>query len=152
MCCTCRAKLVDGKVTIDQNFSLESREMQAGYMLTCQSRARSRSITTRCNIVGSNRLLRSPVKDGSHVSPTIKDPNNGYRAGGGIIHNQIRKHRPELDRQRRQVLAQMPGLRVYSQQAEGGGNFLQYVPGEAFAALGYEVAADVPEIFLRFGG
>ncbi|HLN10626.1 MAG TPA: 1,2-phenylacetyl-CoA epoxidase subunit PaaE [Xanthobacteraceae bacterium] len=37
MCCTCRARLIDGKVAMDQNFSLEPWEMQAGYILTCQS-------------------------------------------------------------------------------------------------------------------
>ena len=46
----------------------------------------------------------------------------------------------------------MPGLRVRSQQAEGCANFVQYVPGEALATLAYEVAPDVAEIFLRFGG
>jgi ring-1,2-phenylacetyl-CoA epoxidase subunit PaaE len=37
MCCTCRARLTDGDVRMDQNFSLEPWEMQAGYILTCQS-------------------------------------------------------------------------------------------------------------------
>ena len=44
MCCTCRAKLVEGKVTMDQNFSLEPWEMQAGYVLTCQSRPTTREV------------------------------------------------------------------------------------------------------------
>ena len=38
MCCTCRAKLVQGQITMDQNYSLEPWEMAAGYVLTCQSR------------------------------------------------------------------------------------------------------------------
>jgi len=46
----------------------------------------------------------------------------------------------------------MSSLRVQSQHAESGGNFLQYVPRKAFPALAYEVAANVAEIFLRFGG
>jgi ring-1,2-phenylacetyl-CoA epoxidase subunit PaaE len=37
MCCTCRAKLVAGKVRMDKNYSLEAREMAAGFVLTCQS-------------------------------------------------------------------------------------------------------------------
>jgi ring-1,2-phenylacetyl-CoA epoxidase subunit PaaE len=37
MCCTCRARLTEGKVAMDQNFSLEPWEMQAGYVLTCQA-------------------------------------------------------------------------------------------------------------------
>jgi ring-1,2-phenylacetyl-CoA epoxidase subunit PaaE len=37
MCCTCRAKLVSGKVRMDKNYSLEEREMAQGFVLTCQS-------------------------------------------------------------------------------------------------------------------
>ena len=37
MCCTCRAKLVVGEVRMDRNFSLEPWELDAGYVLTCQS-------------------------------------------------------------------------------------------------------------------
>jgi ring-1,2-phenylacetyl-CoA epoxidase subunit PaaE len=37
MCCTCRAKLVLGKVRMDKNYSLEEREMAQGFILTCQS-------------------------------------------------------------------------------------------------------------------
>jgi len=38
MCCTCRARLVDGKVEMAVNYSLERWELEAGYVLTCQSR------------------------------------------------------------------------------------------------------------------
>ncbi|MGO8916597.1 MAG: 1,2-phenylacetyl-CoA epoxidase subunit PaaE [Stellaceae bacterium] len=38
MCCTCRARLVSGAVEMDHNYSLEPWELQAGYVLTCQSR------------------------------------------------------------------------------------------------------------------
>jgi ring-1,2-phenylacetyl-CoA epoxidase subunit PaaE len=38
MCCTCRAKLVEGAGAMDQNFSLESWEEEAGFVLTCQFR------------------------------------------------------------------------------------------------------------------
>jgi ring-1,2-phenylacetyl-CoA epoxidase subunit PaaE len=37
MCTTCRAKLVEGKVHMDRNFSLEPWELEAGFVLTCQS-------------------------------------------------------------------------------------------------------------------
>jgi ring-1,2-phenylacetyl-CoA epoxidase subunit PaaE len=37
MCCTCRAKLVEGQVHMVRNFSLEAWEMEAGFVLTCQS-------------------------------------------------------------------------------------------------------------------
>lgn len=37
MCCTCRARLISGKVRMDKNYSLEEREMAQGFILTCQS-------------------------------------------------------------------------------------------------------------------
>lgn len=38
MCCTCRAKIVEGAVEMEVNYSLEDWEIAAGYALTCQSR------------------------------------------------------------------------------------------------------------------
>jgi ring-1,2-phenylacetyl-CoA epoxidase subunit PaaE len=38
MCCTCRARLVEGRVDMAVNYSLEPWELRAGYVLTCQSR------------------------------------------------------------------------------------------------------------------
>jgi ring-1,2-phenylacetyl-CoA epoxidase subunit PaaE len=38
MCCTCRAKLVEGKMEMAVNYSLQPWELAAGYVLTCQSR------------------------------------------------------------------------------------------------------------------
>jgi ring-1,2-phenylacetyl-CoA epoxidase subunit PaaE len=37
VCCTCRAKLVEGQVTMDVNYALEPEEIEAGFILTCQS-------------------------------------------------------------------------------------------------------------------
>lgn len=37
MCCTCRAKVTEGEVRMDVNYSLEPWELKAGYVLTCQS-------------------------------------------------------------------------------------------------------------------
>jgi ring-1,2-phenylacetyl-CoA epoxidase subunit PaaE len=37
VCSTCRAKLVDGEVTMANNWALEPDELAAGYVLTCQS-------------------------------------------------------------------------------------------------------------------
>jgi ring-1,2-phenylacetyl-CoA epoxidase subunit PaaE len=37
MCCTCRAKLVEGRVTMTRNFSLQDWEMAAGFVLACQA-------------------------------------------------------------------------------------------------------------------
>ncbi|MEO4040626.1 1,2-phenylacetyl-CoA epoxidase subunit PaaE [Hoeflea sp. CAU 1731] len=38
MCCTCRCKLVEGKVEMAENYSLEPWELDAGYILSCQAR------------------------------------------------------------------------------------------------------------------
>jgi ring-1,2-phenylacetyl-CoA epoxidase subunit PaaE len=45
MCCTCRAKLVAGAGSMDQNFSLEPWEQEAGFVLTCQFRPATEAIT-----------------------------------------------------------------------------------------------------------
>jgi len=37
VCATCRAKVLDGAVTMDVNYALEQWETDAGYVLTCQS-------------------------------------------------------------------------------------------------------------------
>jgi ring-1,2-phenylacetyl-CoA epoxidase subunit PaaE len=37
VCCTCRAKLIAGKVRMDRNFALEKHEVEAGFVLTCQA-------------------------------------------------------------------------------------------------------------------
>ncbi|MFC7048838.1 1,2-phenylacetyl-CoA epoxidase subunit PaaE [Emcibacter nanhaiensis] len=37
VCCTCRAKLIEGEVNMDVNYSLEEDELEAGFILTCQA-------------------------------------------------------------------------------------------------------------------
>lgn len=37
VCCTCRAKLIEGKVNMEINYSLEEEEVEEGFILTCQS-------------------------------------------------------------------------------------------------------------------
>jgi ring-1,2-phenylacetyl-CoA epoxidase subunit PaaE len=37
VCCTCRAKVLEGKVAMDANFALTDHEVDQGYVLTCQS-------------------------------------------------------------------------------------------------------------------
>jgi ring-1,2-phenylacetyl-CoA epoxidase subunit PaaE len=37
VCSTCRAKVIEGAVRMDRNFALEKHEIEAGYVLTCQS-------------------------------------------------------------------------------------------------------------------
>lgn len=44
-CGTCRAKLVTGTVEMDQNFALGRAELDAGYVLTCQSHPSSPTVS-----------------------------------------------------------------------------------------------------------
>lgn len=44
VCTTCRAKLLSGKVRMDSNFALTDKEIQAGFILTCQSHPDSAEI------------------------------------------------------------------------------------------------------------
>lgn len=37
VCCTCKAKLMQGRVKMDENWGLEDEEVEQGYILTCQS-------------------------------------------------------------------------------------------------------------------
>lgn len=37
VCCTCRAKVVEGTVDMEVNYALEKDEVARGYVLTCQS-------------------------------------------------------------------------------------------------------------------
>ena len=41
VCCTCRAKLVEGEVEMDVNYGLEEDEIGQGFILTCQSHPRT---------------------------------------------------------------------------------------------------------------
>ncbi len=43
-CCTCRAKLISGKVEMDDRESLTDSEIAKGYVLTCQSHPKSNGI------------------------------------------------------------------------------------------------------------
>jgi ring-1,2-phenylacetyl-CoA epoxidase subunit PaaE len=44
MCCTCRAKVTEGAVEMATNYSLQPWELEAGYVLTCQSRPKGGTV------------------------------------------------------------------------------------------------------------
>lgn len=45
VCATCRCHVREGEVTMDANYGLEQWEVEAGFVLTCQSRPVSESVT-----------------------------------------------------------------------------------------------------------
>jgi ring-1,2-phenylacetyl-CoA epoxidase subunit PaaE len=44
VCCTCRAKLTEGKVSMEVNYALDPHEVEAGYILTCQAQPTTKTI------------------------------------------------------------------------------------------------------------
>lgn len=44
VCCTCKAKLIEGKAPMEVNYALEKEEVEQGYILTCQAIPKSSKI------------------------------------------------------------------------------------------------------------
>jgi ring-1,2-phenylacetyl-CoA epoxidase subunit PaaE len=44
MCCTCKAKLIEGKVNMDVHWGLEEDEINEGFILTCQSHPKTEKV------------------------------------------------------------------------------------------------------------
>lgn len=44
VCCTCKAKIIEGSARMDVNYALEQDEVDAGYILTCQSHPTSEKL------------------------------------------------------------------------------------------------------------
>ncbi|HEV7424492.1 MAG TPA: 2Fe-2S iron-sulfur cluster-binding protein, partial [Candidatus Paceibacterota bacterium] len=44
VCASCRAKLIKGKVIMDQNYSLADEEIEQGFILACQSHPASEKL------------------------------------------------------------------------------------------------------------
>lgn len=44
VCCTCRAKVTEGLVVMDLNYSLTDKEVEEGYVLTCQAHPASETL------------------------------------------------------------------------------------------------------------
>ena len=50
MCCTCKAKLLEGKVEMDVHWGLEHEEVEQGYILTCQSHPKTEKVVVDFDI------------------------------------------------------------------------------------------------------
>lgn len=51
VCCTCKAKLEEGKVDMNTVYGLEEDEIENGFVLTCQSQPRSETITVNYDMI-----------------------------------------------------------------------------------------------------
>jgi ring-1,2-phenylacetyl-CoA epoxidase subunit PaaE len=50
VCCTCRAKVTEGEVEMDVNYSLEKDELEQGFVLTCQAHPRTENVVVNFDI------------------------------------------------------------------------------------------------------
>lgn len=44
VCCTCKAKIIEGEVEMEVNWGLEQEEIEQGYVLTCQSHPKTEKV------------------------------------------------------------------------------------------------------------
>lgn len=51
VCCTCRAKVLEGKVKMDINYALEESEVADGFILTCQSHPLSKNVVVDFDVL-----------------------------------------------------------------------------------------------------
>jgi len=50
VCCTCKARLLEGQVAMDVHWGLEDEEIQQGYILTCQSHPKTSKVVVDFDI------------------------------------------------------------------------------------------------------
>lgn len=50
VCCTCKAKLLEGEVDMDVNWGLEHEEVEQGFILTCQSHPKTEKVVVDFDI------------------------------------------------------------------------------------------------------
>jgi ring-1,2-phenylacetyl-CoA epoxidase subunit PaaE len=50
VCCTCKAKLLEGEVSMDVHWGLEDEEVEQGYILTCQSHPKTERVVVDFDI------------------------------------------------------------------------------------------------------
>lgn len=50
MCCTCKAKLLEGEVSMDVHWGLEEEEVEKGFILTCQSHPKTEKVVVDFDI------------------------------------------------------------------------------------------------------
>ena len=51
VCCTCKAQVLEGKATMDMNYSLSDEEVEEGFILTCQARPASEKLVVDYDVI-----------------------------------------------------------------------------------------------------
>ncbi|MCB0430615.1 MAG: 2Fe-2S iron-sulfur cluster binding domain-containing protein [Flavobacteriales bacterium] len=51
VCCTCKAQVLEGKVTMEKNFALSDGEVAEGYVLTCQSHPATEKVVITYDVI-----------------------------------------------------------------------------------------------------
>ena len=51
VCCTCRAKVLEGQIQMDRNFTLEAWETDKGFVLSCQARPTSERLVVSYGVI-----------------------------------------------------------------------------------------------------
>ena len=51
VCCVCKAKVIEGKVRMRQNFSLSEDEIEDGFVLSCQSHPESDRVVMDFDVI-----------------------------------------------------------------------------------------------------
>ncbi|MCG3166299.1 MAG: 1,2-phenylacetyl-CoA epoxidase, subunit E [Bacteroidia bacterium] len=51
VCCTCKAKVLEGKVQMDKNFALTDKEVEEGFILTCQAHPLTEKVLVDYDVV-----------------------------------------------------------------------------------------------------
>jgi len=50
MCCTCKARLLEGEVEMDAHYGLEAEEIEQGFILVCQSHPKTEKVVVDFDI------------------------------------------------------------------------------------------------------
>ena len=51
VCCTCKAKVLEGKIQMDKNYALTDQEVEEGYILTCQAHPLTEKVVVDYDVV-----------------------------------------------------------------------------------------------------
>ena len=51
VCCTCKAKVLEGEVTMHVNYSLSEEEVEEGFILSCQSHPKSKKVIIDYDVI-----------------------------------------------------------------------------------------------------